>query len=183
MVTTGTMDNSGATTMGRVVAAVFENEDRTIAALNDLKAAGFNAEHVSVVAKDKRTMQNVADKTETTADGAAAGAVTGTIFGGLAGLAVGVSALVIPGIGPIVGAGIIGSTLAGAGIGAATGGLVGALAGQGIPEEDARGYETHVSEGRVLVTVGAETDQQVREAERILHSAGGADVRGYGTAS
>ena len=45
----------------------------------------------------------------------------------------GISALVIPGIGPIVGSGILLSTLAGAGIGAATGGLIGALAEHGVP--------------------------------------------------
>lgn len=177
MVTAAT---SPTTTGQRTVAAVFDNDDQAIRAINGLKAAGFDAQHVSVVAKDKGQMQNVTDNTEVTADGAAAGAVTGTVFGGVAGFLVGISALVIPGIGPIVGAGIIGSTLAGAGIGAATGGLVGALASQGIPEEDARGYETHVSQGRILVTVGALTTEQAQQAERTLHGAGGKDVKGYG---
>jgi hypothetical protein len=167
-----------------VVAAVFDNEDRTIQALNELKAAGFTADHVSVVAKDKRQMANVAERADMdTGEAAATGAVTGGALGGLAGFLVGISALVIPGIGPIVGTGILVSTLAGAGVGALAGGLVGALVEQGVPEEDARNYERHVSEGRILVTVGAESDEQARAAHDILHARGGSDVRGYGYAS
>jgi uncharacterized membrane protein len=175
MVTTRT--DPMATAVPHTVAAAFDSEDRTVAALNDLKAAGFTSEHVSVVAKDKRQMANVADRTDMdTGEAAAAGAATGGVLGGLAGFLVGVSALVIPGIGPIVGGGILLSTLAGAGLGAAAGGLVGALVEQGVPEEHARTYERHVGEGRTLVTVGAGTHAQAEEAERILHAHGGADV-------
>jgi hypothetical protein len=184
MVTTTDRTGTGNTATRRTVAAVFDNEDRTIQALNELNAAGFTADHVSVVARDKRQMANVADQTDVdTGEGAATGAVTGGALGGLAGFLVGISAMVIPGIGPIVGTGILVSTLAGAGVGALTGGLVGALVEQGVSEEDARGYEQHVSEGRILVTVGAADDAQAREAERILHARGGADVRGYGYTS
>jgi uncharacterized membrane protein len=167
-------------TRRHTVAAVFDNEDQTVRALEELKAAGFTSDHVSVVLKDRRDSAHLAERTDMAGEGAATGAVTGGVLGGLAGFLVGISAMVIPGIGPIVGTGILVSTLAGAGIGAATGGLVGALAGQGVPEEDARGYERHVSEGRTLVTVGATTDQLASEAERILHANGGADVRSYG---
>mgnify|MGYP001152613612 CR=1 FL=1 len=168
MVTTMNTDPQ-ATARRHTVAAVFDNEDRTVSALEELKSVGFTADHVSVVLKDARESAHIAERTDMAGEGAAAGAVTG-----------GVSALVIPGIGPIVGTGILVSTLAGAGIGAAAGELVGALASQGIPEEDARGYERHVSEGRTLVTVGAASEQQAAEAERILHAHGGADVRSYG---
>jgi len=162
------------------VVGVYDGPSHAEQALNGLKDAGFTPEQVSVVARDKQDVKQMADNTDMAGEGAATGAVTGGVLGGLAGFLVGISALVIPGIGPIVGTGILVSTLAGAGIGAATGGLVGALAGQGVPEEDARGYERHVSEGRTLVTVGATTDQLASEAERILHANGGTDVRSYG---
>lgn len=180
MVATQNMPGTGAK---RVVAAVFNGESDAIRAINGLKDAGFSAEQVSVVAKDKRQMETVADNTEVTADAAAGGAVTGSVLGGIAGFLVGISALVIPGIGPIVGTGILVSTLAGAGVGALAGGITGALVEQGVPEEDARNYERHVSEGRILVTVGGESDAQAREATNILHAQGGSDVRGYGYAS
>lgn len=175
MVTTST--DPMMTTASHTVAAAFDSEDRTVKALNDLSAAGFTSEHVSVVAKDTRQVESVTERTDMDTPAAAAGgAVTGGVLGGVAGFLVGISALVIPGIGPIVGGGILLSTLAGAGIGAAAGGLVGALVDQGVPEEHARTYERHVGEGRTLVTVGAGTQAQADEAERIMHSNGGADV-------
>ncbi len=36
-----------------------------------------------------------------------------------------------------------------------------------------------VSEGRILVTVGAATDAQAQQAQQIMNDAGGTDVRGY----
>jgi len=183
MVTTTNTTEVTTTTGRHTVAGVFDTEDQAIQALNGLKAAGFEAEHVSVVAKDQRQMTNMAEQTDMAGEGAAAGAVTGGVLGGLAGFLIGISALVIPGIGPIVGTGILVSTLAGAGIGAAAGGLVGALTEQGVPEEDARGYETHVGEGRILVTVGAASEAEANKANRIMHDASGRDVRSYGLVS
>ncbi len=183
MVTATNTGTAGTATGRHTVAGAFDNEDHAIQALNGLKAAGFDPEHVSVVAKDQRQVTQVTEQTEMAGDGAAAGAVTGGVLGGLAGFLIGISALVIPGIGPIVGTGILISTLAGAGIGAAAGGLVGALTEQGVSEEDARGYETHVGEGRILITVGAASEAEANEANRIMHDANGRDVRSYGLVS
>lgn len=173
--TVGTDQTSGQQT----VIGIFHGMDRAEQALNGLKEAGFTAEQVSVVAQDKRDVQQMADKTDMVAEGAGSGAVAGTVLGGLAGFLVGISALVIPGIGPIVGAGIIGSTLAGAGIGAATGGLIGALTAEGVSEDDARGYEESVKKGGILLSVRATGDTQVRQAQQVFERAGGADVRAY----
>src|SRR3954453_1591453 len=156
MVATGTTGRTGVGT--RTIVGVFDGADRAEQALNGLKDVGFTPEQVSVVARDRRDTQQLADNTDMAGGGAASGAATGGVLGGLAGFLVGISALVIPGIGPIVGTGILVSTLAAAGIGAAAGGLTGALVEQGVPEEDARGYERHVGEGHILVTVGAESD-------------------------
>jgi hypothetical protein len=45
--------------------------------------------------------------------------------------------------------------LAGAGIGAATGGLLGVLIALGVPQEDARHFESGFKSGGALVTVDA----------------------------
>ena len=174
---------AGAVTNQHTVAGLFASEDEAIRALDGLKAAGFTAEHVSVVAKDRQQMTNVTEGSEMEGEGAASGAVSGGVLGGLAGFLVGISALVIPGIGPIVGTGILISTLAGAGIGAAAGGLVGALTEQGVTEEDARSYEAGVGAGRILVTVGTTADDDAEQAHRIMNEAGGTEVRRYGRAA
>ena len=179
MVTTGTTRNTMTNTHTHTVVGVYDGPSHAEQALNDLQSAGFTPEQVSVVAKDKQDVKQMSDNTDMAGEGAATGAVTGGVLGGMAGFLVGISALVIPGIGPIVGTGILVATLAGAGIGAATGGLVGALAGQGVPEEDAKGYEEHVKGGRILLTVQANSEAQADHARQIFEQTGGQSVRGY----
>ena len=174
---------SSTMTAQQTVVGVFSDTSRAEQALNGLKDAGFTPEQVSVVAKDKQDVAQMSDNTDMVANSAAGGAVTGSVLGGLAGFLVGISALVIPGIGPIVGAGIIGSTLAGAGIGAVTGGLVGALTAEGVSEEDARGYEENVRQGGILLSVRANGDAQGQQAQQVFQDAGGTDVRSYGKTS
>ena len=136
------------TTDRHTVAGVFDGPNHAEQALNGLKKAGFTPEQVSVVAKEgAETRQMIENTGMGTAEAAGSGAVAGTVIGGIAGWLFGISALAIPGIGPIVGAGIIATTLAGPGIGAAAGGLIGALTAEGVDEDDAKEYEGHVREG------------------------------------
>ena len=80
----------------------------------------------------------------------------------------GLGILTIPGIGPVVAAGWLASTLLGAAAGAATGGIVGALVDAGESNEDAEVYSEAIRRGGTLVTVRAE-DNQVAAAEVILN--------------
>ena len=75
-----------------------------------------------------------------TNSGAGTGAGIGALLGGIAGLLAGLSIITIPGIGPILGAGPIASTLMGAVAGGPVGGLLGALTDMGVPEEHAGYY-------------------------------------------
>lgn len=169
------------TTTGKhTIVGVFDGPDHAEQALSGFKAAGFTPEQVSVVAQDKRDVQQMAENTDMAGEGAAGGAVAGGMLGGLVGFPVGISAMVILGIGPIVGTGILLSTLAGAGIGAATGGLIGALTGQGVPEDDAREYEGHVRQGSILLTVHALSVDEERQAREVFEGVSGGSVRSYG---
>ncbi|HEY9874637.1 MAG TPA: general stress protein [Candidatus Obscuribacterales bacterium] len=150
-------------------------------ALDELRAAGFPMDSVSVVAKDadkgdRLSGADVSDEHGNKPDaGTATGAVAGTAVGMLGGLLVGLGTLIIPGVGPVIAAGTVGSTLAttlaGAGIGAATGGLVGALADLGIPEEDAKAYSNRLFHGDYLVIVDG-TTEEIARAETVLSNRG-----------
>jgi hypothetical protein len=129
------------------------------------------------VALRDRTAQGVLIEetgTQVAEEAATTGALGGGLLGGLTGLLIGIGALVIPGLGPVVAGGVLatafgvagGTAVAGAGIGAAAGGLLGALAGLGIPESEARYFETGFRAGQVLVTV--EAGARVLEAMAIL---------------
>jgi len=75
--------------------------------------------------------------------------------------------MAIPGVGPLVAAGWLATTLAGAGAGAVAGGLVGALTGAGVSREEAEVYEEGVRRGNTLVSVRAD-EADIPRIEAIL---------------
>ena len=109
------------------------------------------------------------DMTATTAEDntseAAARAGIGAVIGGLGGLLVGLGALAILGIGPVLAAGPIVTTLVGAGVGAAAGGLIGALVNAGVPEDQAQIYAEGVLRGGTLVTLSTSAENADRAVD------------------
>jgi hypothetical protein len=165
----------------RTIIGVFDGPNHAEMALNELRNAGFTPEQVSVVAKDTRETKDMVENTGMGGgEGVATGAVLGGITGGVLGWLVGIGALAIPGIGPIVAAGALATTLGGAAVGAAAGGLIGALVDLGVPEEDARGYHESVRAGSILLSVNALSAQEASRAREIFDRHGGSDVRYYG---
>ncbi|MFN8636854.1 MAG: general stress protein [Chloroflexota bacterium] len=157
------------------VVAVFEDRDDAQDAINALRDAGFMADDISILARDRDTAGRLAEDTGTeAATGAATGALAGGLLGGVAGWLVGIGALAIPGVGPIIAAGPLAAALGGAAIGAAGGGIIGALTGAGIPEEEARYYDTEFRQGGIVVTVQARG--RYDEAHDIMHEYGGRDA-------
>ena len=159
-------------------AGLFYSREEAESAVRGLKDAGFDKERISVIARDAdkvEGVQSTEDVGNKADEGAAAGALTGGALGGITGLLVGLGALAIPGIGPILFAGVeataIATTLAGGAIGAATGGLVGALVGLGIPEEKAKVYNDRVSGGSFLVMVTG-TEAEAKRVETIMQRSG-----------
>ena len=172
--------------MEKKIVGVFETEHEASQAIGELQRRGVPTDAISIIAKDDRDVEAVTEETGTKApEGVATGAATGGVLGGVAGLLAGIGALAIPGIGPILAAGPIAATLAGAAVGAGAGGLVGGLIGLGIPEEEAKEYESYVDQGRILVLVEAgrqDTDiydifrtNQSLNADRYGNYAGRAD--------
>ena len=146
------------------IAGLFQSRVQAEQAIHELKDAGFTREQIGVAMRDRNEQDILIDETGASAAASATtGALGGGLLGGLVGFLVGVGALAIPGIGPVVAGGVLattfgiagGTAVAGAGIGAAAGGIVGALVGMGIPEEEARYFETGFRSGGTLVTVSA----------------------------
>ena len=140
--------------MAKAVFGIAKNESQAIEIANQLKAAGFSANDISVLLPDKTGTKDFAHEQHTKApEGASTGAATGGIVGGALGWLVGIGALAIPGLGPFIAAGPIMAALAGAAGGAAAGGLAGALIGLGIPEYEAKRYEGKIKDGNILMSV------------------------------
>jgi hypothetical protein len=142
-------------------------------ALRELEAAGVKHGDISVIAsnaenwydKDKgdtypdRDMDGKDDRAEAAGAGAGLGAAAGGAVGALTGLGL----MAIPGVGPVVAAGWLVSTLAGAAAGAATGGVLGALTQAGISDDDAHVYAEGLRRGGAVVTARVNDE----DAERL----------------
>jgi hypothetical protein len=158
---------------GRAVVGLFDGPESAETAIRALKAGGFSDTDIGVVMRDLGGGRKLVDEAVDggAADGAATGAATGGVVGGLLGL---LSSLLLPGVGPIVVGGVLGSTLVGAGAGAATGGVIGGLVGMGVPADDARHFDRGFREGGILVSVNAEGERADTAAR--LMSGHGADL-------
>lgn len=140
------------------VVGVFSTVEQAQRAVEDLKASGYAAENISLIAKDRSKVDTLHETTDAVAENAGTGAVAGGILGGLGGLLLGLGALAIPGVGPIIAAGPLAATLTGAAAGGLTGGLLGALTGLGVEETEAALYEKNFESGDILVI--ADTDDK-----------------------
>ncbi|MBL9167568.1 MAG: DUF3341 domain-containing protein [Verrucomicrobiales bacterium] len=158
-----------------------EQADRIV---DQLKAAHFSNNDISVLFPDKGTSRDFAHEKNTKApEGAVAGAGTGGVVGGALGWIVGIGALAIPGVGPFIAAGPILAALSGAAIGAAAGGIAGGLIGLGIPELEAKRYEGKVKEGNMLLSVHTENSAEITRAKDIFTQAGAQDICTSGEAA
>src|SRR6202790_2309452 len=170
--------------MAKAVFGIAKSESQAIAIADQLRAAGFSENDISVLFPDKKGTKDFAHEQHTKApEGAATGATGGAILGGALGWMVGIGSLAIPGLGPFIAAGPIMAALAGAAGGAAAGGLTGALIGMGIPEYEAKRYEGKVKDGKILMSVHTEDSDERDRAKQILEAGGAEDISYTGEAS
>jgi len=159
------------------VFGIYQNEKQTERAVEDLLAAGFSNDDISILFPDNEGTRDFAhDKGTKAPEGTAAGVTTGGLIGGALGLLAGIGVLAIPGVGPFIAAGPIMSALAGLGVGGAVGGFIGALVGMGIPEYEAKRYEGHIKAGGVLLSVHCDTSQKIERAKDLLKHTGAQDI-------
>jgi len=166
------------------VFGIYPNPASAEMAVDQLVAAGYSNQAVSVLMADAETARDFAHEKNTKApEGTAIGVGTGGVIGGTLGLLAGIGALAIPGVGPLIAAGPIMAALAGLGVGGAVGGLVGALVGMGIPEYEAKRYEGRVKNGGVLLSVHCDTSEEIHQAKEILKATGAEDIASSGEQS
>jgi hypothetical protein len=160
--------------MTQTLTRLYDSYDTALQVALALKEAGFTDRDVSVVS----SRAVAADETGPSTDHTGTGATVGGIIGATTGLMVGTGVLAIPGIGPVVAAGWLASTLAmgtaGVAAGGLAGGIVSVLAGTGTDAE-IQVYAESIRRGDTLVTVRM-ADDRAREAVRILSSFRSVDV-------
>ena len=163
------------------VFGIYQNEKQAERTVDDLLAAGFSNDAISVLLPDNQGSKDFAHEKNTKApEGTTTGVTAGGVIGGTLGLLAGIGALAIPGVGPFIAAGPIMGALAGLGVGGAVGGLIGALIGMGIPEYEAKRYEGHIKAGGVLLSVHCDTSDEITRAKDLLKHTGAQDISSSG---
>ncbi|QCK85078.1 hypothetical protein E8L99_04430 [Phreatobacter aquaticus] len=145
------------------VSALYDSYRDAAAAVERVEAAGVSSSAISLVSNDatadRAGYSDYAATEPGAADSAGTGAGLGAAVGAVGGLLAGLGIIAIPGVGPVVAAGWLASTLVGATTVGVAGGVLGALVGAGVDETDARSHVEGLQRGGTLVHVRvAETD-------------------------
>jgi hypothetical protein len=170
--------------MTKTVLGIFVERENAEAAIDKLKADGYNPKDISIVMKNPIEGRKLENNTgANVAGGVVSGATTGAVLGGLAGL---LASFALPGLGaffiggPIATAlgltGTAAATASGAATGALAGGLFGALTGFGLSEDEARTYEEQVKAGAILVAIPARIGEE-DNVEQILADCNADQIR------
>ncbi len=167
--------------MSKSVLAIASSQAAAQVMINSLKGSGFAERDISIVTTVPGGSRDIRHQASTKApEGASAGALSGGAVGGTIGVLAGIGLLAIPGLGPFIAAGPLLGLLSGAAIGATVGGVAGALIGLGIPEIEAKAYESRLQRGEVLLAVHALDSDQANRAKEIFKTTGATDIRVVG---
>ena len=151
-----------AAIMAKTIAALYEKmatAQQVVAALID---AGFSSDDISLLTRESGSHLNSLYREVRTSEGAGFGAVIGVL--------VGVGAFLLPGIGPLIGAGPLALALSvgvGATAGAVTGGITAVLLDFGIGAEEANFFAEGLRQGGTLVSLTTRV-QWLEWAENIM---------------
>lgn len=166
------------------VAGIFNSRADAEHAVELLGSAGVTEDRISLLTPG--TSQQQLDDVPTTETeqpgmGSALGGAVGGALGVAGGLSLGAAAasLLIPGVGPIIAAGLVGAALLGAGgavTGAAAGGKLEDSMARGLPHDELFVYEDALRRGRSVVIVIADDEPQTETARGIISQAGAESV-------
>jgi hypothetical protein len=162
----------------KCVTSLFKHYQDAERAMNDLYSLGFERGTISMVARRESMQEDVAAGAD---HPVTEGTTSGEGVAHTGGILVAPRTLTVPGIGSVITAGTLITTLdtptRGLAVGAAvSNGLTGVLIGAGIPEPQAQHYTEEIRQGAILVAVEA-SDERAHEAINILHQTHGLAIQ------
>jgi hypothetical protein len=150
--------------------AEFETHLEAERAIRDLNQAGIPFENISIIGRDYQSQDQPIGYI-TMGDRVIAWSKLGAFWGGIWGILYGSAMIVIPGVGPVVFAGWLVTTLAGiaegAFLGAGLGTVGAALASIGVKRESAIAYDSAVKAGKFILVMRG-TREEVGRAKTEL---------------
>ena len=165
----------------RTVAGIFNSYEDAGRAVDNLRSIGIPEDHINLLAPG--TSEEELDATVPTTEteqpgmGKTLGGAVGGALGVAGGMHIGAAAasLFVPGVGPVLAAGILGAALLGVG-GAAAGAVAGDAVednlAAGLPHDELYVYEDALRRGRAVVLAVADDDAQGEAARGVLGQSG-----------
>lgn len=167
----------------KTTAGVFRSRQAAKSTAVELLRSGFSRDQVNVLfpgASEEEVHSLPASDMEQPGIGNAIGGMVGAAVGVAGGfeLGLGVTAL-IPGVGPVIAAGMLGAAILGTGgflAGAELGGTADEKATEGIPADEIFFYEDALRQGRSIVILLANDDGEQQRGRDILARAGAESI-------
>lgn len=167
------------------VLGIAEDDAEADQIVGNLRIEGVPPDKVSVLVVNAKAAggddeQRLADAEDQTGKGAAIvakDAAIGGAVGGTAGVLAGLAAMAIPGIGPVLGSGILLALFGGAGT--FVGALSGAFASEKVSNQVVEQYGMALRAGQSLVCVTAEDQDQAKHYEELLTKYGAREINSY----
>lgn len=155
--------------------------ERVVAELRSRGSAQDDLSIIMAVGVEAAELQQADEQTGQGAGEVAGSAAKGAVLGGGAGVLAGLATLALPGIGPVLGAGVLLSLFGGAG--AVVGALSGAFASETVARQIIDRYSAPLREGQALIAVRVADSESAAQAEQVLRAGGdcGALLPGRGT--
>lgn len=162
------------------VIGVVNNDAVAHQLIGNLRIAGYAPDQISLIMAQN---EQVADPTQTNdaeAEGlgeTAAHAATGALAGSGAGLLAGLATLAIPGIGPVIGTGVLLAMFGG--MGAGIGGLIGLYSSENESSQEFERYGVALREGQAIVSVTVPDTDAAKQVEELLAQGGATNINSY----
>jgi hypothetical protein len=148
----------------RSVFCIAESRGRADRIVHDLKEANFSSTDLSVLFLDGTASDGPASAAKPlTAKNVLTARSAGEIRGVLGWIA-GIRSLVIPGVGPLIGAGPVAAALSSVTLG----GIAGGLLDFDVPQVEASRYEGRIKDGCILISVHSENPEKSDQARGIF---------------
>jgi hypothetical protein len=158
----------------QAVTGIFVSQTKAEQAIRKLQVDGLQADRVTLLSPGGKGLKKVEAVPEDATEQPGMGTAIGAVVGGAAGLS-GALAAVVPGVGLVTAAGLLGAAIlsaAGASLGAAAGGAMENLMTEGLPEDEIFVYEDALRKGRSVVIALAEDVAGARLIRELLKSEG-----------
>ena len=156
------------------IAGVFANAQAAEHAILALRERGLNGSRTTLLCPGTSEMEAARKVPTDGTESPGMGGAVASVVGGALGLAT--ANLVLPGVGPIIVAGMLAAGAAGAAGGHAVGETIERKLGAGLPRDELDVYADALRRGRAVVVAGGDTADEVEEIRETFEQAGAESV-------